>query len=216
MKKTHLHRVDDTSLAGRAYAPFRDPFLGFPTLRSHIHPHLLIFNLGDKVKSDPDAAFHLIFHPDPELCALAQDVLSIYEIWMEVQPRRAAGFCGDKSQTASPAFTSESNGSCEDILNWDAPRPRTCDSPSNSRPRAFMELPNTDWPDDESLDSMDSGNVEQVDWWLRPSSADKLWLEDMRRWQASSTTGDFKYHAPWEELNDNLVFEVCGDCCIVM
>lgn len=202
-------------MAGTTYAPFRDPFLGLPTLRSHIHPHLLIFNLGDKIESDPDAAWRLIFYPDPELCALAQDVLSIHEIWMEVQPRRAAGFCADKSQAASPAFTYENDGSHEDICNWDAPRPRTCDSSSRSRPRAYMEPPNADYPDDEYLDSMDSGNFEQLDWWLRPSSVNKLWLKDLRRWQAASATGAYEYHAPWEELDNSLVFEVCDGALLL-
>lgn len=202
LKNSHLHRANDDPLAGTTtYARFRYPFLEFPTLRSHIHPHLLIYNLGDKVKNDPDAAFHLIFHADRDLRALAQDVLSIYEIWMDVQPRRAAGFCVDNSQAASPGFISENGGSPEDVRNWDAPRPRTCTLSSSLRPSPYIVLPNTDSPDDESLDSMDSCNVEQVDWRVRPSTADKLWLEDMRRWQASSATGDYEYYAPWVETN---------------
>lgn len=209
MERTHLHRVDDPSASTKpVYTRFQHPFAGFPSLRSHIHPHLVIFNLGDKIMRDADAASYLIFHPDLELRAIAQDALRIYEIWMEAQPRRAAGFSFHETQAKCPGYCTSDGEDSEDVQFWDILRPRSSKISSSSPSMDYMLRPKADFPDDESVDTLDSGNICQIDWWVRPSTVDKLWLEDVRQWQASSAAGDYEYNAPWEDQISSPVLAV--------
>lgn len=214
MESTYLHRVDDPSLIEKTYTRSQYPFAGFPTLRSHVHPHLVIFNLCDKLKSSPGTALYLSFHTDREVRTTFVDMLSVYRIWMGAHPRRAAGFYVNGPDAASPGFCSSEDPYSEDVDNWDAPIARSR-KPASSSP-SEDPLAWIDQSEDESLDSLDSGNVERVGWWLHPSAVEKLWLEDMRQWQASSATGHYEYHAPWEEPNACPVFEVCSFCCALV
>lgn len=208
MKATHLHRVDDHTTTDKTYTRFQYPFSGFPTVRSHVHPHLVILNLCDKLKDDIRASVHLLMlHPDPDIRATALDMLDLHKMWLDAHPRRAAGFYVNKLDATSPGFRFEDVDYSEDVVSWDAPRARL--RKPAPKPRFEDYLAQIDQSDDESIDSLDSGNIEQVDWWLCPSSADRMWLEDVRQWQASSATGDYEYHAPWEEPSACSVSEVC-------
>lgn len=131
-------------------------------------------------------------------------MLSVYEVWIRAPPRRAAGFYASPPDAISPGFCFEDLDYSEDVMNWDAPRVRSRGPVSSSKVLVRMDL-----SDDESLDSMDSSHVKRIDWWLRPSMADRVWLEDMRQWQASSAAGDYDYEAPWEDQICSPMLEVC-------
>lgn len=204
---THLHRANDPSSAHQTYARFQYPFAEFPTLRSHVQPHLVIFNLCDKLKSDSNASVHLaLLHPDKEIRASALDMLELHQCWLGAHPRRAAGFYFNKLEATLPGFCYEDVDDSEDVAHWDAPRARI--RKPEVKPRSEDYLAQMDSSDDESLDTLDSGYVEHIDWWLSPSSVDRLWMEDIRQWQASSATGAYDYNAPWEEPYVSPVFEV--------
>lgn len=173
-----------------------------------MQPHLVIYNLVDKLKSDADAVYSLTLDHDEEVSLIADKSVLLYAIWTKVRLPEESRFHVWPMHATYCGFYAEDDHSSDDVVNWHALRPRTYKLADSPRTREFMRKLRVIYPRDESVSTMDSGNVEPVDWWVRPSRKDQIWAEGIRQWQESSAVADSGYYEPWIDDADDTIHSV--------
>lgn len=171
-----------------------------PVLRSHVHPHLVVYNLMDKMLSDKMAMLHLNGNFSDEVSDMLRDILEVYTIWTDVRLPRASRFYVDLRHALCPGFQVCIDPS-DGLADWDIPGIRDYKLASSPRSKAILQKLE-DLEDSEgswsSLGSHDSGNGGEERF---PHSLDddKVWADEIRAWQSSSAIADPYYYDAWTE-----------------
>lgn len=203
MENSHLYRVDDTlPLSGQSFAHYKYPFPSFPVLHSHVQPHLVVFNLMDKLASD-----------SPALCTVGSrysqlaDLWQIYEVWTNVRLPPRSTFHVDIQYTLYPGFQVDIDPN-DGLAGWDVPGARAYKLATSPRSQAFLQkLHDIGFSEGSSLCSDDSGNGGE-ERFFQSLEEDKLWAADIRMWQASSAIADPGFYELWTEPEEYILVPV--------
>lgn len=207
-----LHRLDDPSLGEERYARHRHPFSSLPLLRSHVHPHLVIYNLMDKLTCDMAAIMALNRKFGKDISRLMFNLHEIHKRWTNVQLPRRSRFHVNLRYAVCPGYHVDIDPDGQ--ASWDIPGVREYKLPSSRRSKAILqELEDLGVSDSEgsTLGSSDSGTggLEQF---LHSLEEDQVWASEVRSWQASSAIAEPAYYEPWSEPDEYTSVPVRQSC----
>lgn len=187
MESVHLCRHNDSSALGEErFCDHRYPFSSIPNLRSHVQPHLVIYNLMDKLLSDRKALLNLNMNFDDEVSYMLRDILKVYRIWTNVPLPRTSRFNVNLRHALCPGFrilVDRDDG----LANWDTPGIRDYKLASSPRSKAIIQkledqgVSEGSW---SSLGSHDTGNYGE-ERFSHSLEDDKVWATAVRMWQSS-------------------------------